>query len=152
MLSGVEAFVIAIGPYVMLSGVEARMAILSNETYLPYIMNNYCVYILKCSDGSYYTGITNDVERRFDEHSHESVPTSYTFTRRPLEMVFTEYFQDVNDAISFEKQVKGWSRKKKEAIIKGNWENLPELAKCQNKSTHLLFDSAQSDKGLKSST
>ena len=108
-------------------------------------MNNYCVYILKCSDGSYYTGVTNDVERRFYEHSNESKPTSYTFTRRPLQLVFTEYFQNIHDAISFEKQVKGWSRKKKEAIIKRNWEALPELAKCRNQSTHLRFDSAWSN-------
>ena len=100
-------------------------------------MNNYCVYILKCSDGSYYTGITNDVERRFYEHSSGREIKSYTFTRRPVELVFTEYFQDVNDAISFEKQVKGWSRKKKEAIIERNWNKLPQLSKCMNGSSHL---------------
>jgi putative endonuclease len=117
-------------------------------------MNDYCVYILKCSDGSYYTGITNDIERRFFEHSSGINKDSYTFSRRPLILVFTEYFQDVNHAIEFEKQVKGWSRKKKQAIIARNWEKLPELAKCMNDSTHLnyeksnkeLFDSAQSDK------
>jgi putative endonuclease len=98
----------------------------------------YCVYILKCSDGSYYTGITNDVDRRFHEHSNDLSGCSYTSKRLPVELVFTEYFQDVNHAISFEKQVKGWSRKKKEAIIKDNWDSLPELAKCKNESSHTL--------------
>ena len=99
-------------------------------------MQNYCVYILQCSDGSYYTGITNDIERRFYEHSNEFTPNSYTFTRRPLKLVFTEYFQDVNHAIGFEKQVKGWSRKKKEAIIKGNWDKLHGLSQCKNDSNY----------------
>jgi putative endonuclease len=100
-------------------------------------MNNYCVYILLCSDNSYYTGITNDVERRLYEHANGLDKTSYTFTRRPIKLIFTEYFQDVNHAIDFEKQVKGWSRKKKQAIINGDWRLLPELAKCENETSHL---------------
>ena len=95
---------------------------------------SYFVYILKCSDDSYYTGITNNLNRRFAEHSSGMNPTSYTATRRPLELVFALEFKYVNEAIAFEKQVKGWSRKKKEAIISDNWEALKELAECKNSS------------------
>jgi putative endonuclease len=92
-------------------------------------MKTYHVYILLCSDKSYYTGITNDMERRFFEHSEGLIKTCYTYKRRPLKLVFCETFHDVNQAIAFEKQVKGWRRAKKEAIISGNWDLLPELAK-----------------------
>jgi putative endonuclease len=94
--------------------------------------NQYHVYILKCSDGSYYTGITNNIERRLIEHQSGENPTCYTFKRRPWELVFNEVFNDVNQAIAFEKQVKGWRREKKEAIINGKWDLLPELAKAKN--------------------
>jgi len=92
-------------------------------------MKQYFVYILLCSDNSYYTGVTNDLERRFYEHQNGTDPKSYTFKRRPLKMVFSEIFNDVNQAIAFEKQVKGWLRGKKEAIINGDWHLLPELSK-----------------------
>ena len=91
-------------------------------------MKQYFVYILLCSDNSYYTGVTNDLERRLYEHENGMDPGSYTCKRRPLKMVFCENFNDINQAIAFEKQVKGWSRKKKEAIIAGNWESLPGLS------------------------
>ena len=92
-------------------------------------MKSYYVYILLCSDKSYYTGITNDIDRRFFEHSEGLNANCYTYKRRPLTLVFCETFTDVNQAIAFEKQVKGWRRAKKEAIINGNWDLLPELAK-----------------------
>ncbi|GGB03899.1 MULTISPECIES: GIY-YIG nuclease family protein [Mucilaginibacter] len=96
-------------------------------------LNQYHVYILKCADGSYYTGITNNIERRLIEHQSGENPACYTFKRRPLKLVFNEVFNDVNQAIAFEKQVKGWRREKKEAIINGTWDLLPELAKAKNK-------------------
>lgn len=92
-------------------------------------MKQYHVYILKCSDNSYYTGITNDVERRFSEHEEGLNTDCYTYKRRPVKLVFNELFTDVNQAIAFEKQVKGWRRVKKEAIINGDWHLLPELSK-----------------------
>lgn len=88
---------------------------------------------MKCSDKSYYTGFTNDLERRINEHNGGVNPASYTYTRRPVELVFYYEFNDVNQAIKFEKQIKGWSRKKKEAIINDNWELLPELSKNKMK-------------------
>jgi putative endonuclease len=92
-------------------------------------MKQYFVYILLCSDNSYYTGITNNLERRLYEHENGIDPRSYTFKRRPVKLVFQEMFTEVTQAIAFEKQVKGWRRAKKEALINGNWDLLPELSK-----------------------
>jgi putative endonuclease len=91
-------------------------------------MNQYFVYILLCNDNSYYTGITNNLERRIQEHENGSDPSSYTCKRLPVKLVFHELFPDVNQAIAFEKQIKGWKRSKKEAIINGDWHLLPELS------------------------
>ncbi|MDQ6472138.1 GIY-YIG nuclease family protein [Flavobacterium sp. LHD-80] len=103
-------------------------------------MKLYYVYILKCSDNSYYTGFTNNIERRLNEHNYGLNVTCYTFDRRPLELVFYTEFNDVNQAIAFEKQVKGWSRKKKEAIINDKWEDLEKLSECLNESSHKKFN------------
>lgn len=92
-------------------------------------MKQYFVYILLCSDDSYYTGITNDLERRLEEHRAGYNQSCYTYKRRPLKLVFYEMFTDANQAIAFEKQVKGWRREKKEAIINGDWNALPKLSK-----------------------
>ncbi len=97
-------------------------------------MKSYYVYIAQCADDSYYTGVTNNLDRRLAEHNGGKDPSSYTFTRRPVEIVFAYEFNDIRQAIAFEKQVKGWSRKKKEAIIKDRWNDLKVLAECQNAS------------------
>ena len=91
--------------------------------------HEYFVYILKCSDNTYYTGVTNNIERRFKEHQSGESKTSYTYSRRPLELVYYTSFNDVDNAILFEKRIKKWSRKKKEAAIKGEFEKLPNLSK-----------------------
>ena len=111
-------------------------------------MKNYHVYILKCNDESYYTGVTNNIDRRFAEHQNGEDRKAYTYKRRPLTLVFCEDFNDINQAITFEKQVKGWSRKKKEAIILDKWEDLKELSICKNITNfkNRGFDSAQPDK------
>ncbi|MBN3580934.1 GIY-YIG nuclease family protein [Algoriphagus aestuarii] len=103
------------------------------------LLKSFFVYILKCADSSYYTGVTNNIERRFAEHQDGIDPLSYTYYRRPLELVFLQDFQQINEAISFEKQFKKWSRTKKEALIKGNWEQLKDLSKCKNETSHLNF-------------
>ena len=95
-------------------------------------MKKYFVYILLCTDNSYYTGITSDIDVRLREHKEGYDPKSYTFLRRPVELVFFTEFNDVHQAIAFEKQLKGWSRKKKEAVINGEWEKLPNLSKRKN--------------------
>jgi putative endonuclease len=91
-------------------------------------MKSYWVYILKCSDDSYYTGSTSNIEKRLSEHK-QGLIKGYTYSRRPVELVFSEYFNNVNDAISAERQIKGWSRSKKEALINGDFELLKELSK-----------------------
>ena len=115
-------------------------------------MKSYFVYIVKCNDDSYYTGISNNPEKRVWEHNEGLSESSYTFSRRPVQLVFTAEFNNVYDAISAEKRIKGWSRKKKEALINNDFDLLQELAKCKNKSSHVNFtdlrpfDSAQGDK------
>lgn len=75
------------------------------------------VYILRCADGSYYTGLTKrDIEDRVDEHN-AGVVEGYTCRRRPVELVFIETCERIVDAIDRERQIKGWSRRKKEALI-----------------------------------
>jgi putative endonuclease len=107
------------------------------------------VYILKCNDKSYYTGVTNNLERRLAEHKSGEVMSCYTFKRRPVQLMFYQQFQTPKEAIHFEKKVKGWTRAKKEALIAQNWAQLHELAKCKNATSHETlppwFDSAHHD-------
>jgi predicted GIY-YIG superfamily endonuclease len=91
------------------------------------------MYILKCCDGSYYTGSTNDLERRL--HQHQSgMGANYTRKKLPVELVYFEEYERIDYAFYREKQVQGWSRKKKEALINGRLEDLHLLAECKNKS------------------
>ena len=92
-------------------------------------MKTYFVYILKCSDNSYYTGFTNDIERRIGEHSSGKNKDSYTHDKRPITLMWFETFNDVSNAIETEKKIKGWSRRKKEALINQDWEKLVEYSK-----------------------
>jgi putative endonuclease len=93
-------------------------------------MKTYWVYMVLCADASYYIGITNDVERRLGEHNFGIDPHCYTYTRRPVQLVYVAEFSDPSDAIRWEKQIKNWSRKKKEALVAGNYEQLKQLAKA----------------------
>ena len=88
----------------------------------------YWVYILKCSDESYYTGSTSNIEKRISEHQNGLIK-GYTSKRLPIELVFSEYFEDVYNSLTAERQVKGWTRAKKEALINGDFELLKVLAK-----------------------
>ncbi len=94
----------------------------------------YWVYILKCIDGSYYTGSTSNLEKRLSEHQQGAIP-GYTHKRRPVKLVFSDCFEEVYDAISAERQIKGWTRAKKEALINGDFELLKILAKKKWKKT-----------------
>ena len=87
------------------------------------------VYIVRCRDGAYYTGLTKqEIEARVWEHN-EGVYDGFTRKRRPVELVFTETYDRLTDAIERERQIKGWSRAKKEALIALAYERLPDLAK-----------------------
>ena len=86
------------------------------------------LYIIKCSDGSYYTGTTNDVGRRFDQHL-AGVGDAYTASRRPLELVLVQEFDCGSECFDAEMRVKRWSRKKKEALIAGDFFALKRLSR-----------------------
>src|SRR5712692_7298660 len=88
------------------------------------------VYMLRCADGSFYVGIAtgDDLTRRMAEHESGAYP-GYTFTRRPVMLVWSEHFARITDAIAVERKVKGWSRAKKEALIKGDWGAIQRLSK-----------------------
>ena len=88
------------------------------------------LYMLECSDGSFYTSTTRtDVETRVGQHNAGMHPQAYTLERRPVKLVFSEHFPNITDAIAVERQVKGWSRRKKQALIARRWGDLPMLAK-----------------------
>ena len=101
-------------------------------------MYNYYVYILLCSDGLVYTGITNNIERRLKEHQNGGKPNSFTYKRRPVELIFSQEFNDVLQAIYFEKKIKKWSNKKKLALANGEFDLLQILAECRN-ATHSKY-------------
>lgn len=87
------------------------------------------IYIVRCSDGSYYTGSTREgLERRIAEHN-SGFYGGYTAKRRPVELVFSQWFERITQAIEIERQIKGWSRAKKEALIHGDLESLPVLSR-----------------------
>ncbi len=75
----------------------------------------FWVYILKCSDGSYYAGHTDNLEKRISEHS-KGVIAGYTYSRRPVNLMFSQEFNTREEALTVERQIKGWSRRKKRSI------------------------------------
>lgn len=86
------------------------------------------VYILRCADGSYYTGITRQaVETRVSEHNR-GINAEYTSRRLPVELLWSDCFERLTDAIATERRIKGWSRAKKEAFMRGDYEALSRLA------------------------
>ena len=86
------------------------------------------MYILKCSDNSYYVGSTNNLILRIEEHKHGE-GAEYTRHRLPVELVYYEECQSIKEAFMREKQVQGWSRKKREALINGKFDELENLSK-----------------------
>jgi len=89
----------------------------------------YYIYILECSDNTFYTGVTNDLSRRLEEHQSGINNNSYTHNRRPVKLVFSCEFNNIEVAIAKEKQIKKWSKAKKNALINGDFDLLPELSK-----------------------
>lgn len=118
-------------------------------------MKNMYVYILVCSDKSYYIDVTNNLESRFEQHMQGININCYTYKRRPIKLAYYELFNDPKLAIAFEKKLKGWTREKKKALIEKNWNKLKNLSACKNE-THFtntnsklkVFDSAQTDQHL----
>jgi len=89
------------------------------------------VYILRCGDGRYYVGTTRDMlEKRIAEHN-AGVFGGYTAKRRPVDLAYSQSFENITDAIAAERQMKGWRREKKEALIRGDLELLTLLSKSR---------------------
>ena len=85
-------------------------------------------YILRCADGAYYTGHTDNLDLRMAHHADGSFG-GYTAQRRPVELVWSESFPTREEALAAERRIKGWSRAKKEALIAGDWERVRRLAR-----------------------
>ncbi|NOR88214.1 MAG: GIY-YIG nuclease family protein [Bacteroidales bacterium] len=99
-------------------------------------MKLYYVYIIRCKDEKLYIGITNNLDRRINEHNSGYNKYAYTYQRRPVTLVFNQEFMDVEQAIVFEKKIKKWSKIKKEALILGDFDKLKLVASCKNETNH----------------
>ncbi len=93
-------------------------------------MKPFFVYLLRCADGSYYAGHTDNLETRLEQHKLGQI--GYTATRKPVELVWQGEFETREQALAFELQIKGWSRAKKEALIAGDWKQIKDLAKSRS--------------------
>jgi putative endonuclease len=94
------------------------------------------MYILECVDGTYYTGSTIDLDRRLEQHQNGE-GANYTQKRLPVKLVYFEEFGRIDDAFYREKQVQGWTRAKKEALIDNSPELLHSLSECKNDTRSL---------------
>ena len=88
------------------------------------------VCMLRCADGSYYVGgaTGQDLSPCIDQHNAGSYP-GYTFTRRPVVLVWSEYFDRITDGIAAGRQIKGWSRARKEALMRSDWASVSQFAR-----------------------
>ena len=92
-------------------------------------MDGAFVYLLLCADGAYYAGLTRlEPQKRESEHNLGLDPHAWTYPRRPVQLVWSEHFLSIIDAIEMERRIKGWRRDKKEALIRGAYDVLPMLA------------------------
>jgi putative endonuclease len=92
-------------------------------------VKRYWVYMLQCADGSYYIGVTSNVEQRIGQHDVGWNQSCYTHDRRPLKLVYAAEFAHFDDAMRCEKKIKGWSRKKKAALVRNDWDAIKALSK-----------------------
>ena len=106
-------------------------------------MKPFYVYLIECADDSYYAGQTDDIETRMKQH--ESGRIGYTSSRKPLKLLWSGEFETRDAAIAFERQIKGWSRAKKEALIKGDWTKIQHLAKSKSS---IRLRQAQPERGV----
>lgn len=92
----------------------------------------FWVYILHCADGSYYTGHTDNLERRIGQHQSGEIG-GYTATHKPISLVFSQECPSREEALRAERQLKGWSRKKKEAMMRGDWTTINQLSRGKHR-------------------
>ncbi len=96
----------------------------------------FWVYILQCNDKSYYTGHTDNLENRLAQHQNKTISGCYTSTRLPVKLMYSQAFSTRVEALASEKQIQGWSRRKKEALIKGDWHALSVYASRRRVGSH----------------
>jgi putative endonuclease len=114
-------------------------------------MDGAYLYILRCSDGSYYVGTTvSSLDRRVSEHQAGALG-GYTSVRRPVTLVYHQHFMRLDDAAAAERQVKGWRRVKKEALIRGDFALLPGLSRRGVRATAYANASFETRPGGRSS-
>ena len=89
----------------------------------------FWVYILQCNDKSYYTGHTDNLNNRLTQHQYKMIPNCYTSTRLPTQLMYSQEFSTREKALLAEKQIKGWSRRKKEALMNSDWQTLSDYSK-----------------------
>ena len=94
----------------------------------------FWIYVLKCTDGSNYTGHTDNLETRIGQHEAGTIAGCYTHARRPVTLMFSQEFVTREEALAAERQIKGWSRAKKEAMIAGNWNEVSRLSKPRERN------------------
>jgi len=105
---------------------------------------SFWVYILKCRDGSYYTGHTEDLDVRLAQHQRGTL-SCHTRSRRPVELMWSEEFGRRDEAVASERRIKGWTRAKKEALIARDWERLSFLARNRQDAGRPSTGSGQTD-------
>ena len=91
----------------------------------------YVVYILRCSDGTYYTGMTSDLEARIAAHQAGLESKAYTYSRRPVDYLWSQEFGTHDEAFQSERQIKGWTRAKKEALIRGDLDAVHRIVRSE---------------------
>ena len=106
----------------------------------------FWAYILLCNDGSYYTGHTDNLDMRIGQHQTGAI-TGYTSKRRPVTLVWSQEFFSRLEALEAERQIKGWSRAKKEALIRSDWQTLSQLARNRQAEASPSTGSGQTGKG-----
>ena len=94
---------------------------------------SYYIYILHCADNSYYTGSTADLSSRLTEHQEGSNPRAYTYKRRPVKLAWATEVETKREARLLEHQIKGWNRKKKEALIQNNFDEIHNIVRDERK-------------------
>jgi len=87
------------------------------------------VYMLQCADDSYYVGHTDSLEKRLAQHQQGTFPTSYTFNRRPVKLVYVQDCGTREEALALERKIKGWSRAKKTALLMNDWNEIARLSR-----------------------
>ena len=107
-------------------------------------MKSYVVYILECADGSYYTGSAVDLSLRIVQHETGASPSPYTYSRRPVKLVWTsEETNRYSEALKWERQIKGCSRAKKQALIRGDFDAIHEIVKAERKQREAIKNKKQ---------